>query len=210
MVRRKKVRPLYLWHHLYRLLEACGSSYSKWNDCTIKEFSPHMSYLRLWSSAWYLGMVLWWYDYVLNGPIDTGSCKGAAEEFQMAPEAAGRFWEAPQDMCIVELGVPWHIGSLLCALPWRCCNFAGSGRVGTMPMHSQNAHATSAFIFLYSFTLGSLSPILRMYPRWCNILNFFSANESLQIRHVTLISSSSIYQGIQSLVLSLVIVALES
>jgi hypothetical protein len=29
----------------------------------------------------------------------------------MVVEATTRFWEAPQDLCIVELGVPWHIGS---------------------------------------------------------------------------------------------------
>jgi hypothetical protein len=66
---------------------------------------------------WHLGMVLCWRDRALDGLVDADKCEAAAEEFQMALEAAARFWEAPQDLYIVELGVPWHIGSSLCALP---------------------------------------------------------------------------------------------
>jgi hypothetical protein len=45
-----------------------------------------------------------------------------------------------------------------------------------------------------------------MYPRWLNSLVFFFANESPQIKHFTLPSSSSMYQGVQSLIMPLVIV----
>jgi hypothetical protein len=118
-------------------------------------------------------MVLCWSDRPLDGPIDGCSCEAAVEEFQMGPEAAARFWEAPQDLCIVELWLPWHIGSSLCALPWECCGSAGSGGVGAMPRHPQNASATSDFMFLQSLTLLCLSSVLLMYPRWLNILTFF-------------------------------------
>jgi hypothetical protein len=56
-------------------------------------------------------LVLWWRDHALDGPVDAGNYKAATEEFEMVVEATTRFWEAPQDLCIVELGVPWHIGS---------------------------------------------------------------------------------------------------
>jgi hypothetical protein len=62
-------------------------------------------------------MVLCWRDRALEGPADAGNCGAVAEEVQMAPTTGGRFCEAPQDSCIVELGVPWHMGSSLCALP---------------------------------------------------------------------------------------------
>jgi hypothetical protein len=52
---------------------------------------------------WHLGMVLCWRDRALDGLVDADKCEAAAEEFQMALEAAARFWEAPQDLYIVEL-----------------------------------------------------------------------------------------------------------
>jgi hypothetical protein len=88
----------------------------------------------------------------------------------MAVEAAPRFWEAPLDLCIIELGLPWHIGSSLCALCWRCCNSTGLGGAGAMPPHPRNTRATFSFMFLQNLTLVSLSPLLQMYPRWLNIL----------------------------------------
>jgi hypothetical protein len=70
-----------------------------------KNSAQAMSHLRRWSLAWHSRMVLCWHDRVLNGPVDASNYEVAVEEFQMAVEAASRFWEAPQDLCIVELGV---------------------------------------------------------------------------------------------------------
>jgi hypothetical protein len=75
-----------------------------------------MSHLCHWSLAWYLKMVLCWRDYAVDNLVDSYNCKAAAKEFQMAVEAAARFWEAPQNLCIIELQVPSHIGSSLCTL----------------------------------------------------------------------------------------------
>jgi hypothetical protein len=62
-------------------------------------------------------MVLCWHNHALDGLVNADNCEPAVEEFQMAPKVVARFWEAPQDLWIVELGVLWHIGSSLCALP---------------------------------------------------------------------------------------------
>jgi hypothetical protein len=67
--------------------------------------------------VWHSRVVFCWCDHALDGPVDAGNYDAAAEEFQMALEAIARFWEAPQDSCIIELGVPWHIGSSLYTLP---------------------------------------------------------------------------------------------
>jgi hypothetical protein len=53
-----------------------------------------------------LGMVLCWHDHALYDPVNAGNCEAANEEFQMVPDMATRFWEASQDSCIVERGVP--------------------------------------------------------------------------------------------------------
>jgi hypothetical protein len=124
----------------------------------------------------------------------------------MGPQAAARFWEVPQDSCIVKRWLPWHIGSSLSALPWRCCNSAGSGGVGATPPHPRVACNTSSYMFLQSLTLLSRAPLLQMYPRWLNILVFFFVKSSLQIWYCTLPSPNSTYQGVQSLVGILVIV----
>jgi hypothetical protein len=134
------------------------------------------------------------------------SYKVVPEEFRMGLQAAARFWEAPQDACIVELWLPWHIGSSLSALPWRCCDSASSGGAGVKPPHPRNACNTSGFMFLQSLTLLSRAPLLGMYPRWLNILEFFFVKASPQIRHCILSSPKSTYQGVQSLAGILVIV----
>jgi hypothetical protein len=150
-----------------------------------------------WSSTFNTGMELCWSDRALDGPVEGCSCEAVPEEFQMGPQDAARFWEAPQDACIVELWVPWHIGSSLSVLPWRCCNFAGSGGVGATLPHPWNARNTFSFTFLQSLTLLSHAPVLGMYPRWLNILEFFFVKSSPQTRHCTLVLfCKSTYQGV--------------
>jgi hypothetical protein len=165
-----------------------------------------MSYLCCWSSACNTRMVLCWSDRIVDGLVDGCSCEAVPEEFRMGPQAVVRFWEAPQDACIVELWLPWHIGSSLSALPWRCCNSAGSGGVGAKLPHPQNARNMSSFMFLQGLTLLSHAPVLGMYPRWLNMLEYFFMKWSPQIKHCILPFSKSTYQGVQSLVGVLVIV----
>ena len=166
-----------------------------------------MSYLRCCSSACNIGMVRCQNDRALDNLAEGCSCKAVPEEFWMGPQTAARFWEALQDMCIVELWLHWHIGSSLSALPWRCCDSTGSSRSGAIPPHPQNACNTFDFTFLQSLTLLSHTPVSRMYPRWLNILEFFLAKSFPQIRHCTLaVFGTSTYQGVQLLPLVLVIV----
>jgi hypothetical protein len=165
-----------------------------------------MSHLRRCSSTWHSGMVLCWSDRPLDGPVDGYSFEAVAKEFQMGLEAVARSWETSQDSCLVELWLHWHIGSSLCALPWRCYDSTGSGGVGAMPLHSRNVCATSGFMFLQSLTLLSLLPVLRMYLRLLKILGFFFIKMALQIWHFTLFSVSSTYQGVQLLTMPVVIV----
>jgi hypothetical protein len=75
-----------------------------------------MSYLLGCSSTWHSGMVLCWRDRALEGPIDANNYEAAVEEVQVALATGERLQEAPQDSCIVEFRMPWHIGSSLCAL----------------------------------------------------------------------------------------------
>jgi hypothetical protein len=62
--------------------------------------------MRHWSLVWHLGVVLCWHDCALDGPVKANNCEAVVGEFQMAAEAAVRFWKAPQDSCIVEFGMP--------------------------------------------------------------------------------------------------------
>ena len=154
-----------------------------------------MSHLCRCSLACSTGMVLCWSNCVLDGPARGCSYKAVLEEFCLGSQATARFWEAPQDACIIELWLPWYFGSSLSALPWRCCDSVGSSGVGAKPPHPQNARYTSSFMFLQSLTWLSCVPMLGMYPRWLNILKFFFEKSSPQIRHCTLSSHKSTYQG---------------
>jgi hypothetical protein len=166
-----------------------------------------MSHLRRWSSACNTRMVLCWSDRTLDSPVEGCTYEAIPEEFQMGPQDAARFWEAPQDPCIVELWLPWHIGSSLSAQPWRCCDSTGSGRIGAIPPYSRNARNTSGFTFLQSLTLLCRALVLGMYPRWLNILEFFFVESSSQTRHCTLVGfGKSTYQGVQLLTWVFVIV----
>jgi hypothetical protein len=77
---------------------------------------------------------------------------------------------------------------------------------GAKSPHPRNACNTSGFMFLQSLTLLSRALVLGMYPRWLNILEFFFAKSSPQIRHCILPSPKSTYQGVQLLARVLVIV----
>jgi hypothetical protein len=85
----------------------------------------------------------------------------------------------------------------------RFCRFRWSmGHATTSTKYTQHVWLH----VLTKFDIVVRAPLLRMYPRWLNILILFFLKASPQIWHCILPSPKSTYQGVQSLVRVLVIV----
>jgi hypothetical protein len=66
--------------------------------------------------VWHFEIVLYYYKYALDGPNDAGNCKTTAKIIGLATKVAATFLEVSKDLGSIDVGVPWHIGSLLCIL----------------------------------------------------------------------------------------------